>query len=81
MQQRVHTLIGKAQARGALPSGGDGTMDGLQGIFAEDAVVAETLGLKEPAIGRKADRTQLRQVVQVPADAEGIGIVDCRLGA
>ena len=81
LQQRVHAWIGKAQAGGALAPGGDRAVDGLQGVFAEHAVVAQPLDVQEPAIGRKADRAQLRQIVQALADAEVIGVVDGGLGA
>src|SRR6266849_4093881 len=81
MQERVHTLISKAQPRGPLAAGGNRTIDGLEGIFAEDAIVAHAFDLKEPAIGRKADLAQLGEIVQALADPEVIGVVDGGLGA
>jgi hypothetical protein len=43
MQERVHARIGKAQARSPLAAGHDRTIDALEGILAEDAIVAQAL--------------------------------------
>jgi hypothetical protein len=53
MQQRVDAQVSKRQPRGALPAGGDRPVDGLEGVFAKDAFVAQALDLDEPAIGCK----------------------------
>jgi hypothetical protein len=58
MQQRMGAHVSKMQPRGSLQAGGDRPVDGLEGVFAEDAVVAQAFGLNEPAIGRKADLAQ-----------------------
>jgi len=42
--------------------------------------MAQTFDFEQPAIGRKADLAQLRQVVQALADAEVVAVVDGRLG-
>src|SRR5580700_9422009 len=42
--------------------------------------MAQTLDFEQPAIGRKADLAQLRQVVQALADAEVVAVVDGRFG-
>src|SRR6516225_7815639 len=81
VQERVHALIGKAQARSPLATGGARPVDGLESIFAEDAVMAHALDLDEPAIGRKTDLAQLGEIVQALADAKVIGVVDGGLGA
>ena len=81
MQQRVDARIGKAQARGPLAAFSGRTVDGLECIFGEDAVVAQAFDLEQPAIGRKADLAQLGQVVQAFADAEVVAVVDGGLGA
>ena len=76
VQEQVNAWIGKAQARDALTAGGERTVDGLEGIFAEDAIMAEAFGLDEPTVRRKADLAQPRQVVQPPANPEVIAIVE-----
>src|SRR5258708_26634703 len=42
--------------------------------------MAQTFDFEQPAIGRKADLAQLRQVVQALADTEVVAVVDGRLG-
>src|SRR6266481_729015 len=42
--------------------------------------MAQPFDFEQPAIGRKADLAQLRQVVQALADAEVVAVVDGRLG-
>jgi hypothetical protein len=56
-------------------------MEGLEAIFAEDAIVAHALDLEEPAVGRETDFAQLGQIGQTFADPEVIGVVDRRLAA
>src|SRR3984893_16607776 len=80
MQERLDAPIGEAQAPGALAARRDRAVDGLEGIFGEHAVVAQTLDVEQPSIGHKADLAQLRQIVQALADAEVIGVVDRSLG-
>src|SRR5215831_5946232 len=80
LEERLNARVGKTQAGGALTAGCDRSVDGLQGIFAEDAVVAQPLDFDEPLIGRKPDRAQLRKIVQAFADPEVISVVDGRLG-
>src|SRR6516165_4212899 len=81
MQERVNAWIGKAQAGGTLVPGAHRFIDRLEGILAEDAVVAQAFDIEQAAVGRKADCTQLGQVVQPPADPEIVGVVDRRLGS
>src|SRR5215469_2128171 len=80
LEERLNAWVGKTQAGGALTAGCDRSVDGLKGIFAEDAVVAQPLDLDEPPIGCKADRAQLRKIVQAFADPEVVSVVDGRLG-
>ena len=63
MQEGVHSLIGEAQPRGPLAASRNRTVDGLESILAEDAIVAQALNFEEPAIGSKADLAQLGEVV------------------
>jgi hypothetical protein len=69
----VDAVLGKTQARSALPPGGDRAMGGLEAIFAEDAIVAHALDLEEPMIGRKSDFAHLEQIGQTFADPKVIG--------
>jgi hypothetical protein len=64
-----------------LAAGGDRAVDGLEGVLREHAVVAQALHVEQPAIGRKADRAQLGQIVRASADAEVVAVVDGGLGA
>ena len=64
-----------------MPTVRNRTIDGLERILRQHAIVAEVLDLEQAAIGRKADLAQFRQVAQAFADAEIIGVVDSRLGA
>jgi len=75
MQERMQPRIGKAQAGGALAACRDWTVDGLEGVFGEHAIVAQTFDFEEPAIGRKADLAQLGQIVQAFADAEVVALM------
>ena len=81
MQERVHARIGKAQARSPLAAGHDRTIDALEGILAEDAIVAQALDFEQTTVGCKADGAQLGEIDQAPADTEVVGVVDRRLGA
>src|SRR6201993_2277528 len=80
LEQRLNAWVGKTQAGRALVAGCHRSVDGLQSIFAEDAVVAQSLDLDEPLIGRKSDRAQLRKIVQAFSNAEVVSVVDGRLG-
>jgi hypothetical protein len=72
--------IGKTQAGGALAAGYHRSVDGLQGAFAENAIVAQPFDFDEALIGRESDRAQLRKIMQAFADAEVVSVVDGRLG-
>src|ERR1700741_481052 len=80
LEKRLNAWVGKTQAGRALAAGCHRSVDGLQSIFAEDAVVAQPLDLDQPLIGRKSDRAQLCKIVQAFADAEVVSVVDGRLG-
>src|SRR6201981_3215520 len=80
LEQRLNAWVGKTQAGRALVAGCHRSVDGLQSIFAEDAVVAQSRDLDEPLIGRKSDRAQLRKIVQAFSNAEVVSVVDGRLG-
>src|SRR5215813_2528723 len=58
----------------------DRPVDSLERVFGQHAVVTETLDFEQPSIGGKADFAQLRQIVQLSADAEVVSVVDGRLG-
>src|SRR6201981_3058184 len=80
LEKRLSAWVGKTQAGAALAAGCHRSVDGLQGIFAEDAVVAQPLDLDQPLIGRKSDCAQLCKIVQAFANAEVVSVVDDRLG-
>src|SRR5215813_6473577 len=58
----------------------DRPVDSLERVFGQHAVVTETLDFEQPSIGGKADFAQLRQIVQLSADAEVVSVVDGGLG-
>src|SRR5246127_416240 len=78
LEKRLSAWVGKTQAGRALEAGCHRAVNGLQVIFAEDAVVAQPLDLDQPLIGRKSDCAQLCKIVQAFADAEVVS-VDGRL--
>src|SRR6201988_2481114 len=80
LEKRLNAWVGKTQAGRALAAGCHRSVDGLQSIFAEDAIVAQPLDLDQPLIGRKSDRAQLCKIVQAFADAEVVSVVYGRLG-
>src|ERR1700739_1091405 len=80
LEERLNAWVSKTQAGRALAAGCHRSVDGLQRIFAEDAIVAEPLDLDQPLIGRKSDRAQLCKIVQAFADAKVVSVVDGRLG-
>jgi hypothetical protein len=80
LEECLDAWIGKTQAGGALAAGYHRSVDGLQGAFAENAIVAQPFDFDEALIGRESDRAQLRKIMQAFADAEVVSVVDGRLG-
>jgi len=62
MQEGVDARIGKTQARGPLAACRHWAVDGLKGIFRQDAIMADVLDIEQAAVGRKTDFAQLRQI-------------------
>ncbi len=54
LEERLNAWVGKTQAGRALAAGCHRSVDGLQSIFAEDAVVAQPLDLDQPQIRSRA---------------------------
>jgi len=77
----LNARIGEAQSRGALPTESNRTIDGLETILSQHAIMAEALDLEQAAIGRKTDFAQFWQIAQTLANAEIVGVVDGGLGA
>src|ERR1700745_3111114 len=80
LEKRLNAWVGKTQAGRALAAGCHRSVDGLQSIFAEDAIVAQPLDLDQPLVGRKSDRAQLCKILQAFADSGVVSVVDGRLG-
>src|SRR4029450_11324673 len=56
------------------------TLQVLEEILTQGAVVADLLDLKKPPVGREADAAQFGQVVQQSAEAEIMRVIDGRFG-
>ena len=78
---RAWTRIAEPQRRGSLTIDLDRSDDLIESIFADRAVVAETLDVEQTSVGLEADLPQGGQVLQPLADAEVARVVDGGLGA
>ena len=63
VQECVNARVREAEAGGALARGCHRLVDGAEGVFAEDTIVAQALDLEETPIGGKADRAQFGEIV------------------
>ena len=80
-EQRLHGHVGETQGTGPLPIDLDRFIDPTERVFADRAIVAESLDVQETSVGLKADLPQGGQIMQPFADAEVAGVVDGGLGA
>ena len=69
MPQRLNARIGEAQAGGAWPAPRP-VVDLPKRVFADHAVVAESLDVQKTSVGLEADLPQGGKIVQPFADAE-----------
>jgi hypothetical protein len=53
----------------------------LERCFADEAVVADALDVKQTPVGGKADLAQFREIFDASADVEVTGVVDGRFGS
>jgi hypothetical protein len=53
-----------------LTSGGHRAVDSLEGVFGENTIMIDTLGLEQATVGRKADLAQFRKILQAFADSK-----------
>src|SRR3954470_5999850 len=81
MQQPLHPRVGKAQRRRALSIDYDRPLQVLERCFADEAVVADALDVKQTSVGRKANLAQFGEIFDASANFEVAGIVDGRLGS
>ena len=75
MQQPLHPRVSKAQRRRALRIDNDRPLQVLEQCFADEAVVADALDVKQTSVGRKADLAQFGKVFDASADAKVTRIV------
>src|ERR1700687_5126710 len=68
--------VGKARCRSTLPVNIARTLQVLERVFAQCAVVADLLDLEHAPIGGKANAAQLGQVAQQSSHDEVAGVVD-----
>src|SRR3979409_1570603 len=81
MQQPLHPWVSEAQRYRALSVDYYRLLQVLERCFADEAVVADALDVKQTPVGRKADLAQFRKIFDAPADVEVTGIVDGRFGS
>src|SRR3954468_6649489 len=81
MQQPLHPWVSEAQRCRALSIDHDRSLQVLERCFADEAVVADALDVKQTPVGRKADLAQFREIFDAPADVEVAGIVDGRFSS
>src|SRR5438477_8737553 len=81
MQQPLHPRVSEAQGCRALSIDHDRPLQVLERCFADEAVVAHALDVKQTSVGRKADLAQFGEIFDAPADVKVTGIVDGRLGS
>src|SRR3954463_8091715 len=79
MQQALHPWVSEAQRCRALSIDYDRPLQVLERCFADEAVVADALDVKQTPVGRKADLAQFGKIFDAPADVEVAGVVDGRL--
>jgi hypothetical protein len=70
MEERHDAGIAEAEARGALPGFQTGSLEAVQGVLGEGAVVADALDLEELAVDLVSDGAQVVEVLQGLGSAE-----------
>ena len=81
VHQSVYPPVAEAETCGALIVDEDRGRDGVQAVFADQAVVAQRFDAQQPSVGFKADLPQGGQIAERTADREVVGVVDRRFGA
>ena len=81
MQQPLHPRVSEAQRCRASSIDQDRSLPVLERCFADEAVVADALDVKQTPVGGKADLAQCREIFDSSADVEVPGIVDGRFGS
>ena len=72
--------VAEAQRRSALALDLTRSLQVLEGVVPQRAVVRDLLDLEQPPVGGKADAALLGQVLQQPSHAEVARVVDGGLG-
>ena len=76
VHERVHAAVAETKASGPLIVKEDEQRDGVEAVFADQAVVVERFDAQEAPVGSKADRPQGGQIAKRTTDVEVVGIVD-----
>ena len=79
--ERLNARIGEAKCRDALVVDDDGSLQVLEGRFADKTVMADALDVEQTSVGGKADLAQVFEIFDASADGEVAGIVDGGFGA
>ena len=80
-KQCLHPRVAEAQRRGALTVDVRRTVEIVEHVGSDGAVVAEGFDAQQASVGGKADLFQIIKVLQPAADREVVRVVDHRLGA
>lgn len=80
LEERHDARIAKPQGGDALPVFEGGSLQAIERILGQDAVVTEALDFEELAIDLLAEIPEKRQVVDRLGDIEVVAVVDRRLG-
>ncbi len=76
-EERLDSPVAKAQCRSTLSVHGGGSLQPLEALCADAAIVTGFLHLEHASVGRKADAPQRGQVMQQTSDLEVVAVVDC----
>ena len=80
-EQCLDAGVGEAKARDTLALHHGGSLQLSECLFADGAVMADSLDIEETSVGGEADLTQSREILQTAANGEVACVVDRGFGA
>ena len=75
MQEGLDTFVLEAEGGCTLLGDDAGTLNGMKSVFADEAVVADSLDVEQTSVGSKADLPECGKVVKPFADVEVAAVV------